>query len=435
MRLGIIGPRESIQNIRKLIEKHFAHIHISGLEYEKYYEASDLAKKHQRELDALLFTGPVPYRYASKLVSPVIPWEYIPGHGSTLLTTLIKAIFAGYDIKNISFDSYGEILFETYEEIGIPKEELNIYVADNKIMQPNFLEYLYNYHKTNYLNGSVSCCITGLSYIYNNLCRENIPCLKILHTANIVRETVTKLRLKHLAHTTHGYQIVVLAVKIDEPEENSLLYQNEYQQTLNKIKVAEQVYLFAQKIQAAVIEVNLGSYLLFSTKSMLENETKNLQHFELLQMVKQNTSSTVSIGIGFGKTAMEAKSGALMGAKRAQKSGGNTVFVVYEGGKIVGPINTTDSAMKAVEKIDEYFLQISRQTGLSINTIFRLNSIKDQYKQDCFTTKELARLYGVTLRSMNRIIARLKKSGYIEVVGSRSLSKGGRPCRIVKLKF
>ncbi|MCT4595764.1 MAG: hypothetical protein N4A57_16065 [Anaeromicrobium sp.] len=438
MKLGVIGPEKSIEIVSDVVRKNFKYIELVSLKYNIYKEAPVIVEKFQGELDGILFTGTTPFIFASKLVIPSIPWEYIPSsHESSLLNVLLKAsALKGYDISRISFDSYNsDLLYEAYGEIGIEKDKLNISIAEEKILDNEYIDYLYNFHKQNYSNGRVSCCITGIESVYKKLLLRKIPCFKSKNTSNIIREMVTKLKLKHLVHINQTNQIVVLVVEMDLPDEQSIINKNEYQMALKNMKISEQIYLFAQRIQAAVIELSFGNYILFSTRSILESETNNLREIELISMINKNTTSTVSIGIGYGRTAREAKYGANLGKERAKKCGGNRVFVVYEGEKIIGPINNLQSNNEKEEQIDEKFIEIARKSGLGINTIFKLHSIVKQYRLNSVTPSELARLYGITLRSMNRIIRKLEQSGYVKIVGRKSPSDVGRPSRIIHILF
>lgn len=437
MKIGAIGPNKSIDRISEVVNESFRYIELVRLNYDIYKEAPDIAKRHQREMDGLIFTGTTPFILASKVVQQEVPWEYIPRHGSSLLTVLLEAaVLNGYDISNISFDCYrSDLLYEAYEEIGFSRNEINIYIAEEKILKDDYLDYLFEFHKDNYRKGNVSCCFTGLVNVNKRLLSENIPVFRMTHTSNIIRETITKLKLKHLAYINQSNQIIVLAVEINSPDEQSIINKDEYQIALKNMRVTEQIYLFAKRIQAAVVEIGFGSYLLFSTKSILESETKNLSKIDLLSMINKNTSSTVSIGIGYGRTAREAKYGANLGKERAKKCGGNRVFVVYEGEKILGPINNLESINNEETEIDEKLLKIAQSSGLGINTIFKLNSIIKQYRLDTVTPKELARLYGVTLRSMNRIILKLEEAGYVKVIGKKPASNTGRPSRVIHMGF
>lgn len=49
-----------------------------------------------------------------------------------------------------------------------------------------------------------------------------------------------------------------------------------------------------------------------------------------------------------------------------------------------------------------------------------------------FTSKELAMMTGVTIRTMDRIIQKLSDAGYCEVVSEKQMTTHGRPSRILR---
>ncbi|WP_434799250.1 hypothetical protein [Terrisporobacter vanillatitrophus] len=59
----------------------------------------------------------------------------------------------------------------------------------------------------------------------------------------------------------------------------------------------------------------------------------------------------------------------------------------------------------------------------------------DKYKIDCFTTSELSKYCGTSIRSMSRILNKLEECNYIDIVGKQFLDGSGRPKRIMKFKF
>ena len=270
--------------------------------------------------------------------------------------------------------------------------------------------------------------------MYDKLLNENIPCYCLKPSGSMIRETIRMLQLKHMLKISMQSQIVVVYIKIDLPNDYSILNENEYQYSIDRMKISEQVYLFAERIEAAVIEINNNDYLLFSTRQLLEIEMHNYQRIELLSSIYSKTLRTISIGIGYGRTAKEAKRNAAYGAHKANKRRGNIAYVVYEMNKIVGPIRGDNDTEKTEEeyKVDAKFLSISEKTGISINTVYRFYCIIEQHNQDCFTPLELAKLFGVTPRSMNRIIEKLESTGFCKTIGKRTISKSGRPSRIIK---
>lgn len=436
MKIGIVGPAKIVDKVNSVAKLSFPQITPINLIYHVFREAPALVKHHQPHLDALLFAGPTPFSFAREYVNSSIYWDYLPRSGTSLLRALLEAVLIKKtDICNVSFDSYDvDTLYEVYDEIGISKDNLNFHFAERTIFDPNYIQHLCYFHKEKYNQKNVSCCVTAIVNVYEDLKNSNIPCVMIDSTANVIRETLRKMYLNHLIQVNQENQIVALSIKIDDFHAESLLNENEYQFIVNKLNIAKQIYTFAQRIQAAVTEVNSHEYLLFSTKYILENQTNNLENIDLMKIVHDNTSSTISMGVGYGKTALEAKLNSKSAMERANKLGGNMAFASYTEKDVVGPIGNCEYEPKQTH-VDEKFLHISEKTGLGMNTAYRLYSIIEQCGKNSFTPKELSELFGVTPRTMNRIIEKLDLGGFCTIIGKKTLSASGRPSRIIQLKL
>ena len=200
---------------------------------------------------------------------------------------------------------------------------------------------------------------------------------------------------------------------------------------LQKTKITEEVYKFAQSIQAAVVE-NTNGYMLFTTRKILASETNDLRELAILNSVTLRTNHTISIGIGFGMTAREAKSNAILGKNKSVKMGGNQCFIVHHKNKM-DRVKPLEKETDLIPKNDYNFKGIAEASGLSVNHIYQLKSIMDIYKKDTFTSLELSKEFGNSLRSMNRMIEKLELAGYIDIVGKRVIGKAGRPSRVLRL--
>lgn len=90
---------------------------------EFYEQAGEMAAafQAQREVDAILFTGPTNFAYARKRVSPTIPWSYLPHSRTAALQALLEAMAVhGSDLKAISVDRYEpELMRQVLEGAGI----------------------------------------------------------------------------------------------------------------------------------------------------------------------------------------------------------------------------------------------------------------------------------------------------------------------------
>lgn len=441
LKWGIIGHSRRMKKINDTAKTYFKNIDIINISIDEIPDIDEFTKmvrSAEQYLDGIIFTGHVPYDILINAMIPKIPWDYIHRDYSQLLRTFLEAILIHQkSIFKISIDSYDlDTVLRVYDEIGINKDQLDIYIAEQNLYDNNFFSYIKSFHEKNFYENKVSCCITGLSNVYTYLVSKNIPCFSLDPTIDAIKQTLHRFQLRNEANTNKNSQIVVLSIEIDLPNEYSLINENEYQIMLEKMKGSKDIYLFAQKIQGAVVEIGIRGYLIFCTKSILERETNNLQRLNLLDTISKNTSNTLSVGIGYGITARKAKYSANMGMQRAKKSGGNQAFVVYNARNFIGPIlagKDDDDDQKIL--IDKTFHNIADETELSINTIFKLHCIAERNKKNCFTPKELAADFGVTLRSMNRILEKLEKGGYAKVVGKRVMANAGRPSRIIKILF
>jgi hypothetical protein len=436
MKIAVVAPAGFIGKIDMVLDNEFNQIEHTDIAYREYAEIADKLLYRQKEFDAVLFAGRTLYNYAIKHMDPVVTWEYIPRHGSSLLTTLLKASQLGYDINRASFDSYQkEALYETYKEIDVDSRNLSIYITPERPFEDDYFDNVFMFHKKNYMEGKVSCCITALLDVNKRLKEQHIPCVFIEPTISAIRETLETLHLKHVARESQNSQIVVLAININMPDEYSLLNDNEYQFVLDRMRVSEQIYLFAQRIHAAVLETGNNDYVLFSTRNVLEIETDNFNRIALFDSIKKETLSSISVGVGYGQTVREAKYNANQGMIASRKLGKNAFCIVYGSGKKVGPIEYHGKIDPDRNRIDSKILKVAEASGISVNSVFKLYSIVSREKKDRFTAKELALLFGVSPRSMNRIIKKLEVAGYAKEVGRKVMSDAGRPSRIISMTF
>lgn len=286
MKLGLVGHRRSIEHVRRVIDHSFSNIEIQAIEFVDVTEVPTLVvylKAQEKYLDGLIFTGQIPYEYMNKAMISKKPWGYLARNHSQLTRALFKANYVfKYDILHVSIDSFNRNLVEeVYRDIGITAELENVHALASLEMTADLLNVLKAFHTDNYFNNKVSVCITTITSIFEYLSEKNIPCILAEPTDNLIKDTIQTLLYKYKTSISEDRHIVALAIEIDSSDEFSLIDENEYHVMLTQMKVTEEVYKFAQKIQAAVVELGFKGYLLFSTKNILDNETNILKTLEM----------------------------------------------------------------------------------------------------------------------------------------------------------
>ena len=436
-RIGIVGHIDNIKRIQLVIYESFPNIDGYPIEINEMSQLQttvNYLKEHINDFDGIIFTEKILYDIMNHNMHSQNPWVYIETDESQLQRILLEAILKhNMDITEISIDSYSENTVKTiYEDFGLNPGEYLAHVSNINIFNETLIDDLFKFHQNNYLSQPNLVAITGISTVYRMLQSHKVPSLLLTPNVNSIKNKLYNLLEKIKLENMIISQIVVISIEIDVNNEYDLISENEYSIMLEKTRITEEAYKFAQRIQAAVIETE-KNYLLFTTKQIVEFETKNLRELSILSYIKNKTNNTISVGIGFGITAREAKSNAIIGKNKALKMGGNQCFVVYDRKRIERITPLDKASNNNLSPLYLPYKDISEKSGVSINNIYRLKCIIDIYKKNTFTSLELSEEFGNSLRSMNRIIEKLEQAGYIEVVGKKIVDNAGRPSRILKL--
>lgn len=442
MKLGIIVPQDShFHVVQKVIEKDFPDIHPAFFYYDDYKDSVSLLKNKQDEFDGLLFSGSSPYDYARHYLMQTIPWDFLDRYSGSLLRAMLEASLKGYDIGNISYDYYDlNAIADIYSEQHIQAKDIH-FLSYRQMKETgknveNYNEEIYEFHKDNWSNGKISCCVTPCYMAMKWLQADGIPVIFVYPTADICRETIRRIYTSHMAKKNQGSQIVIISIEIDLPNEYSMFAQNERLYIQDKNRISSYIYDFSEKLDATVVEVTYRNYLIFTTRSILETLTNNLMSFDLITRISQRYLSFISIGIGYGKTVRGAKENANLGLMQAKRCSENAAFVVYAD-KIPRRIAGEKSAAQSVphSEVNQKILMISSRSGVSMQNIEKIYDILTTGGRDTFTILDLSQAMSITRRSMDRIVNKLELSGYAQVIGKQTAYTIGRPSRVVKINF
>ncbi|HBG6038134.1 TPA: hypothetical protein KQV96_002815 [Clostridioides difficile] len=435
MKILYVGPGMVIDKILAVSKKNFPNIEADFLRYDRYIEVPDLLEKYRGRVDAVLFTGKSPFKFFEKRQKDFVLSDYIPRHETTLYRVLLEITYLlKFDISRLSIDTYDKAMLKRlYKEIGVEFKDEHMFFAEQKYLEEDYIKFVLEFHKYNYQNNDICCCITGLEEAYHAMKKENIPVVLALPSEDVMVQSIKNIQMRYIAKKNNENQIVVLAIKLNMLSEYSLMKEDEYAYLSQRIKILDKLYHFNSRIDGVLVEQSRSEFMIFTTKKILELETKKYRDIYLLDMIREVSVINTYIGIGYGKTANEAKFNAYESIKMAQSQKNDAAYVVFENGEIMGPLKP-NPAVKEKNSFDERFYQIATETGLSANTVYKVfNKIINSGKTE-FTSKELAIICGVSIRTMDRIILRLCDSGYCEVVSEQLMSKYGRPSRILRFK-
>lgn len=443
MIIGLAGHPIKLKEIEKVLSTIDRGLELRKLEFTEI--AYDVQARRFKELqdccDIIIIGGYYDYLYFCSNVAFTKVTGYIENNINSLFRSLIVAQCKGYDIANISVDGYTrKELSETYEEIGVDMKDVRVYSwYVDKPLSPGTINELTGFHEKNYQRKSASVCLTCISLVYERLTASGIPAVMIRATYENIRAAYERLRLEYMLRTKSLIDTVILNINVAD-RAGTFRNEDEYLANVEKLHIAEQIFLFAHKLLAAVEELNLGHYLITVNASMLERETKFFKNISLLDATSKYSRCKLSIGAGYGGSMLEIQRNARSALNKAKKQNASCVYVVHDQVNITGPIFREPSQLDAGGTQSNHggageAASIAKHTGLGISTIEKLQYIIERYKSNTFTVNELALIYGVSQRSMYRIIDKLIKQGYAEENDRQTSGKAGRPSRIIQINL
>ncbi len=429
MKIGAIGPETTLGVIRKVLERDFPELQVRYCYLEFFEESAEAADRLQRQhaVDAILFSGPTNYNYSLRRVAPTVPWGYLPHSHAAALQAALQAIAVyGSDLKGVSIDRYdAQFLRSALEAAGVKGTEIHRAPYDPE--EPEFEKKLLEFHRDCYRRGLVTACFTSMEHIMPILLNEGIPCVRTYPVEGVVREEVYRLQVQDFAARENRGQLAVVAIQYDYTFDSERdLPLREWEKMRYKNEFRERVYATAQRMDGAVFDDGTREFYLAASRSTLINVfLKGGEYWNLVQFGRRAPEYQVWVGVGVGSTMLEAKSRANMALNRSMADQTGRSYMVEDESL---EANSLDQEGEDRPRRSESY---SRPAGFGPETLERLRAAVEQGK-NALTSEELAERMGITVRSANRLIARLEELGYVTTVGRRSAGKG-RPARVMKL--
>ena len=440
MLFGIVGPEASVNRVCSELRMAQLPIQTEPLVYESFGEVTDLISHHQSNYQALLFTGQAPYDLAIQKIRPSIPWNFLTTNKLELMYAIFKASRQdGYDISRISHDSYrpDEIL-TAFREIGFPSDSVTILNAAAVRGAEDYIRQVIAFHREQYRSKRATCCVVGMEQAYRLLKAEGIPAVYVERSHDAIVEAVQKLMLT-IYHLQQRDRVAVLAVQITLMNEHLAYTLSPLQLYDFRHQIGCEVYKFAHRIGACVFEVSPFQYYLVSSEHIVSGETAQYQRIALMRNLNRiDIVNHISLGIGLASDTLLAKQSADTGLRKALSAPKTQAFVVENGKQVTGPFfpcaDTADAADKD-ETVDRSLLLLSEKTGIGVQTLGQLETVLRQNDIEVTTASELARLCGIGIRSMNRLLERLEMAGCVQDAGRESRVGRGRPSRLIRLRL
>ena len=436
IRMKIATPKSTMtkKRLERIANSVFRHgyiqtdwIYVEG----NYDDVPLVVAELQKTYDGLLFSGRMLYYTALRKVTPTCIWEYVTCEGSTLIRALFEAQRDGYDGEQCSIDSFSE---EQLKDLLLDTEKHSLMDINYEDFYDSSLNQVYIFHKTNYEQGRCSCCITAFSAIETRLRQDGIPVYLIGQDVNSFYNVMHRIYFKHQASIEQYASVAVLAITFSHVKEYSVLSVDEYLGVLDRLEAEKLIYQFSETLQAAITPAPFDGFYLFCDKNLLESITTQYENMSLLNQFTKNLHEQVYIGIGYGTSIQQSKKNAVLAMRRAETYPITTLMIYYPNHICWGPFQSEQKSPQSDIAVDPILNRISEKTGIGIQRLIQLQHIIKSSNKESFLAADLAKECGLSTRSMNRIVDKLRRSGYASIVGKLQ-EKKGRPQHLIQFKL
>ena len=434
--IGIVGPHELIERIMlspsSAAGKAGAGVGSASLgpesgpprrlvaaAYRDEQEAADQVVRLGAAIDVCLFASRVPYEYARTAGVLTVPATFVPLGGSALYAALLKAsgdsVGTGLDPARSSIDVLSRAdVEEAFAELGLPMAAVHVREdSGSPAVVASFHERLWRRNET-------SVAFTCLQSVAARLSAAGIPAVTLRPTGSDIRVALRTAALIGGYRRLEDAQLALALVEVPALRDGGRRTsprqsRDELRLTVHRFLVQE-----AQRIHAAVSPTGDHGFLIVATRGSLARATDGFRVAPFADRARSELGVAIEVGIGTGRTAVEAEAHARASLGRAQAGSALRGFASSREGHAPVP----------PPRLPEAGARRSR----SLETLARLAEKLSENDANLVVDAETAgQLLAVTPRTARRLLHILVEEGLAWPLPPNRTPQPGRPRQFYRL--
>ena len=429
--IGIVGPHELVERIMlsgapgggrsgaagplAAVEAGPARRLVAAA-YRDEQEAADQVVRLGAAIDVCLFASRVPYEYARTAGVLNCPATFVPLGGGALYAALLKAgRDTGHDPARSSIDVLSRSdVEEAFAELGLPVSGVHVREdSGSPAVVASFHERLWRRKET-------SVAFTCLQSVAARLSAGDVPVFALRPTGNDIRMALRTAALLGGYRRLEDAQLALAIVEVPALRDGGRRAsprqsREELRLTVHRFLVQE-----AQRIHAAVSPASDHGFLIVATRGSLARATDGFRVPPFAERARSDLGVAIEVGIGMGRTAVEAEAHARASLGRVQAPGGIRGFAPGREGQ--APVQ--------VPRGPEAGIRRSR----SLETLGRLAEKLAATDANLVVDAETAgQLLAVTPRTARRLLHILVEEGLAWPLPPNRAPQPGRPRQFYRL--
>jgi hypothetical protein len=286
--------------------------------YRDEQEAADQVVRLGTAIDVCLFASRVPYEYARTAGVLTCPATFVSLGGSALYAALLRASREpGRDPARSSVDVLSRAdVDEAFAELGLPTTAVHVREDSGS---PAVVS---SFHERLWRRGETSVAFTCLQSVAARLSAAGVPAFTLRPTGSDIRIALRTAALLGGYRRLEDAQLAMALVEVPALRDSGRRAsprqsREELRLTIHRFLVQE-----AQRIHAAVSPTSDHGFLIVATRGSLARATDGFRVTPFAERARNELGVAIEVGIGMGRTAVEAEAHARASLGRSQVGGG-----------------------------------------------------------------------------------------------------------------
>ncbi|WP_240633029.1 hypothetical protein [Paenibacillus montanisoli] len=430
--IGIIGPEALVSRILKVLQA-FPSFRPRPMIYEDESEAPGLAEALETEVEVILVSGPVAYGRIRDQTDVKVALHHVPLTDTGFYRALsrLKNRHAEGRRLRVSIDTLSKP--EVSKLLGeINETRVEAIHVDGSMYASK--DALIAFHMAEHASGKCDAAMTADESVARSLTKLGIPNEWMIPTDQNITVALERALLSTESRQNREAQIVVGLMKLDRFENLVHGHASEHGVQKLQLDIHRMLLDYAESLEGYLTPLAGDVFLFFTTRGIFERATGGYKSIPLGKSVNERFGLSLSIGIGFGRSASEAGTHARMALRKSKEAGGDTCFIVGEDQTVIGPLAVTDPLEAALSITDKALLKRSEDAGMTSGYLSRLMAQVARTGKTDYMVHELASILDVTVRSTHRLLLQWMDHGLVRIAGVEKVPKG-RPRQIYRLAF
>lgn len=317
--IGVVGPRDLVDRVvlgaRQSDRMHA--VRLTSVAYRQEDEAVARVRRAQSRVDALLFTGPLPYDLVQESGRLAVPATYISLAGDAFYSALLRCVLdhAG-DPSRISVDTITrDDVADAYGDIGVSVDGVHVHPYQG----PETSEALADFHQRLYRENATTAALTCVHSVHRRLVQAGVPSVRVLPSSAATRAALRAAELMGRGGRLEESQIAIGIVVIPGLRQSADAMPHQWSHEL-RLAAHRALIHEARRMGATVLPMDSDSFIVIATLGSLGAATDDLREPPFVGRLKTELGVDANVGIGLGRTAEEAESNARVAVRQVSTS-------------------------------------------------------------------------------------------------------------------